>query len=201
MLNENFEKFKEPNKYIAVDETMVPFRGRLSFRQYISSKRHKYGIKLIKVSDTDAYTHRVEIYQGKSITKGENLTKLVVLRPCEAYLNKGRTIVTDNFYTGMELASELLDKNTHLIGTLRKNRRGLPKEVTSTKLKKGEIVGREDPNGIVILKWRDQRDVYRLSTCHTLDKIATGKKNRKNEDIVKPQFIVDYNMGKAGIAL
>ncbi|KAJ8930784.1 hypothetical protein NQ314_016379 [Rhamnusium bicolor] len=60
-----------------------------------------------------------------------------------------------------------------MFGTLRK---GLPKEVTSTKLKKGEIVGRENPNGVVVLKWRDQRDVYGLSTCHTLDKIAIGKK-------------------------
>ncbi|KAJ8967092.1 hypothetical protein NQ314_003104 [Rhamnusium bicolor] len=141
MMNEMFEKFKKPNKYIAVDETMVPFRERVSFRQYIPCQWHKYGIKLFKVCDTDAYTHRVEIYQGKYITKGENLTKLV-LRLCEGYLNKERTIVTDNFYTGIELARELLDKNTHLIGTLRKYRKGLPKEVTSTKLKTGEIVGR-----------------------------------------------------------
>ncbi|KAJ8952232.1 hypothetical protein NQ314_007580 [Rhamnusium bicolor] len=115
----------------------------------------------------------------------------------EAYLNEGRTIVTDNFYAEIELAKELLDKNTHLIGILRKNRKGLPKEVTSTKLKKGEILSREDLNGIVILKRRDQRDVYEVNTCHTLDKIAIVKKNRKNEDIVKPQFIVDYNMSKA----
>ncbi|KAJ8926139.1 hypothetical protein NQ314_021521 [Rhamnusium bicolor] len=112
-----------------------------------------------------------------------------------------RTIVTDNFYTGIELARELLDKNTHLIGTLGKNRKGLPKEVTSTNLKTGEMVGKEDSNCIVILKWRDQRDVYGLSTCHTLNKIAIGKKNRKNVDIVKPQFIAYYNMGKADIDL
>ncbi|KAJ8972827.1 hypothetical protein NQ314_000024 [Rhamnusium bicolor] len=117
MLNEKFEKFKEPNKYIAVDETMVPFRGRLSFRQYIPGKPHKNGIKLFKVCDADVYTHRVEIYQDLSITKGENLTKPAVLRLCEAYLNKGRTIVTDNFYTRIELARELLYKNIHLIVT------------------------------------------------------------------------------------
>jgi len=35
----------EPDEDLAVDE-MVPFRGRLGFRQYIPRKSHKYGIKL-----------------------------------------------------------------------------------------------------------------------------------------------------------
>lgn len=30
---------------MAVDETMVPLRGRLEFKQYIPGKAHKYGIK------------------------------------------------------------------------------------------------------------------------------------------------------------
>lgn len=35
-----------PQDELCIDETIVPFRGRLSFRQYIKNKRHKFGIKL-----------------------------------------------------------------------------------------------------------------------------------------------------------
>ena len=47
-LIENFQKILEPEEFLAVDETMVPFRGRLIFRQYIPGKAHKYGVKLFK---------------------------------------------------------------------------------------------------------------------------------------------------------
>lgn len=45
---------------------MIPFRGRLLFRQYIPDKRHKYGIKVFKICDTTGYTYSVEIYTGKT---------------------------------------------------------------------------------------------------------------------------------------
>ncbi|CAK9820072.1 hypothetical protein ANTQUA_LOCUS10435 [Anthophora quadrimaculata] len=48
---------------------MVPWKGRLSFRQYIPGKRHKYGIKLYKLCLPDGYTHNVHIYSGKNETR------------------------------------------------------------------------------------------------------------------------------------
>ncbi|XP_008181865.1 uncharacterized protein LOC100572765 [Acyrthosiphon pisum] len=115
---------------IAVDETMVPFRGRLKFKQYIP---------------------------GKTQTEGKGLGCIVVLDLCDRYLNIGRTIITDNFYTSIVLANELLAKDRNLIGTLRSNRVKLS-EVTKAKLLPGKIVGRENSNGIVVAKWRDKRD-------------------------------------------
>ncbi|CAH2019812.1 unnamed protein product [Acanthoscelides obtectus] len=38
-----------------------------------------------------------------------------------------------------------------------------------------------------------------LSTKHTLDIKATGKKNRKGEEVKKPSAILEYNAGKDGI--
>jgi hypothetical protein len=43
--------------------------------------------------------------------------------------------VTDNYYTNIELANALLDKKTHLIGTLRGSRREKPKNVMDKKVK------------------------------------------------------------------
>jgi hypothetical protein len=52
---------------------------------------------------------------------------------CKNILTKGHTICTDNWYTSVELAEKLLENDTYLIGTLRKNRKGNPIEVVSRK--------------------------------------------------------------------
>ncbi|CAH2011971.1 unnamed protein product [Acanthoscelides obtectus] len=62
-------KFKEvyvPEKSVCIDETLVPFRGRLSFRQYIKNKRYKFGIKLYKLCCKDGYTY--DIKHGSWVT-------------------------------------------------------------------------------------------------------------------------------------
>lgn len=40
-----------PGKELSLDESMVLWRGRLLFRQYIKNKRHKYGIKLYVLAE------------------------------------------------------------------------------------------------------------------------------------------------------
>jgi hypothetical protein len=42
----------------------------------------------------------------------------------EKLLKERRLAITDNYYTSIDLANKLLDKKTHLLGTLRANRRG-----------------------------------------------------------------------------
>jgi len=119
----------------------------------------------------------------------------------ENYLCSGRTICTDNFYTSVHLAHQLLDRDTHLIGTLRANRRGLPKSVTERKLKVGEVVAGQDAKGVVVMKWRHKRDVMLLSTKHDASVVCTGQDKRKKENVFKPQAVIDYNTSKQGIDL
>lgn len=40
-----------------------------------------------------------------------------------------------------------------------------------------------------------------LTTRHNINMVDTGKINKKKENIIKPQIIIDYNKGKAGIDL
>ncbi|CAK9809289.1 hypothetical protein ANTQUA_LOCUS5974, partial [Anthophora quadrimaculata] len=51
----------------------------------------------------------------------------------ELYTMKGRTITTDNFFTSFPLALKLLSKNTSLFGTIRANKRELPKSCKQMK--------------------------------------------------------------------
>lgn len=89
---------------------MVPFRGRLIMLQFNKQKRHKYGIKLFKVCTIPGYTYKLQIYCGKNTETTDNSPTNIVLSLCEELLNKGHRIATDNWYTSLQLAYELLKK-------------------------------------------------------------------------------------------
>ncbi|CAB3254169.1 unnamed protein product [Arctia plantaginis] len=128
-------------RFIVIDETMIPWKGRLNFRQYIKNKAHKYGIKLYKLCTPEGYTYSLMVYTGKDEeNSGAGHGYDVVLKLTKNLLHEGRTLIADNFYTSVSLAEELLKRNTYLCGTVRTNRKGLPKTVISTKLKK-EVIG------------------------------------------------------------
>lgn len=118
VMNENFHRNYIPGQDICIDESMVPFRGRLVFRQYNKQKRHKYGIKLFKLCTLPGYTYKINIYAGKQHEQINVTPHNVVMNLCQDLLNKGHCLYTDNWYTSVNLARELLKNETHLIGTL-----------------------------------------------------------------------------------
>lgn len=199
LLVANFEKYFTPKEHICIDETLVPFRGRLSFLQYIKNKRHKFGVKLFKLCVEGGYTYDFRIYCGQEKRGPENVATSVVMKLCDPLLDNGRTIYVDNYYTSVELAHKLLERKTHLVGTLRKNRKNNPKDVITKKLKKGESFSQESSTGIVVTKWQDKRDVLTMSTKHTgeMIKVSSGRNPEKE----KPDSVVDYNKCKAFIDL
>ena len=205
----NFQGVLEPGERIVVDESLVPWRGRLIFRQYMPGKRHKYGIKLFKLCIPEGYTLNILIYAGKgSCPKVESKEPIgisgnYVLALTQPYLNQGRKVYIDNWYTSIPLAQELLTYNTVCTGTIRANRKGLPQEIIKTKLKKGETIGLENRHGVQIVKWRSNRDVITLSTdrTHSENLIDTGNCDRTGIRVLKPKSIIDYNKAKQGIDL
>jgi len=184
-----------PEEDLCIDESIIPFVGRLSFRQYIKNKHHRYGIKVFKLCVKEAYTIGFRIYAGKEATPGLEISTKIVTEMTHEYLNFGRTVYTDNWYTSVNLAHQLLDGNTHLVGTLRNNRKQNPKDVTSKKLKKGDFIAQQSDRGIVVMKWKDKRDVLVLSTKHKDTMVQT--QNKFGQNILKPQIVIDYNKGKS----
>ena len=66
------------------------------------------------------------------------------------------------------LANKLIESKTHLVRTLRVNRKHLPPGVKNAKLKPGDVKAAENRDGIIVaLKWKHKRDVLLLSTKHT----------------------------------
>ena len=106
----------------------------------------------------------------------------------------------DNYYSSYELASELFYRQTLMCGTLRLNRKNVPKAVKLCKLKRDDVVFRR--NGpCLVLKWCDKRSVTIISTIHKAEYVLTSKRDSHGNKIVKPKCIVDYTKNMAGVDL
>lgn len=199
LLSQSFEKVT-PGEKVVIDESLVMFRGRTILRQYIPNKKHKYGFKIYKLCSVDGYTWKFKIYKGKGDTSQDlKHSEYVAMSLMEGLLREGRTLYIDNFYSSVALARVLLEKSTYVCGTLRSNRKENPKIVTDKKLKKGEVEGKENSEGIKVLKWKDKRNVLMLTTVpeHTAEKVTTVL--RRGTEAQKPQSVLDYNAAKKGV--
>ncbi|VDL74272.1 unnamed protein product [Nippostrongylus brasiliensis] len=105
----------------------------------------------------------------------------------DGLLDQGRTLFTDNWYTSVDLAEVLLKRSTNMVGTIRRNRVGIPKEIKNRKLKRGEMVAVQNRKGVVIIRWRDKRELFMLSTMHG---------DSRSERTDKPTIVHAYNEGK-----
>ena len=111
-----------------LDESMIKFKGRLQFRQYLPSKPIKCGIKVWALAErSTGYLSRCQIYTGKEGGRQENGLSHRVVMDLVRYLSGSHaTIFMDNFYTSVKLLQDLLAIGLHGCGTVRANRKGLP---------------------------------------------------------------------------
>jgi hypothetical protein len=87
----------------------------------------------------------------------------------------------DNFCNSPELARQLeIEHSANSVGTLKLNRKNVPKEVKDKKLKKGEIIARHS-GPVTVLKWSDERSVTMPSTYHSADTQRVSKKGKETE--------------------
>jgi hypothetical protein len=81
LLKARFKSIYIPGSVTSVDETMVPWKGRLVFKLYIPGKAHTYGVQIYKLAATNGYTWNFMIYTGKQDpTAGLRHAQTVVIR-------------------------------------------------------------------------------------------------------------------------
>lgn len=93
-----------------------------------------------------------------------------------------------------------MEKKTILCGTLNPKRRGLPPQLKE-KVSKSQSRGFKCQHGTRVIKWHDKRSVIMLTTSPTQSStlVDSGRKNRRNELVRKPQPVLDYNKAKKGV--
>ncbi|KAJ8937870.1 hypothetical protein NQ314_011671 [Rhamnusium bicolor] len=127
---------------------------------------------------------------------GKGHSKKVVLNLMKNHLGCGRSLYINNFYTGIDLAEELLRNNTYCTGTLNVKRKGIPEEVKKASLKKGDTVSKYQ-KAILVGKWKDKREVLYLST--EFENNLTEIENRRGKQLKKPLPILEYNKYMCGV--
>jgi hypothetical protein len=98
----------------------------------------------------------------------------------------------DNYFTSPVLFDDLFQRKINACGTVRHDRRGMPKDIgpKSLKMKKGDIVTRVRGN-LRAVRWKDKRDVYILTNMH--DPPVEGNFSDESGCAIKPTVVEDYN--------
>ena len=96
-------------------------------------------------------------------------------------LDMHRCVWFDNWFNSVKLLLEMLARYTYGAGTVRTNRKDLPKAVVGkwVKLKKGESVHHQKGH-LLCLCWCNKRPVTMLSTMHEVAEVVTKRKYNYN---------------------
>lgn len=208
-LNDKFHELYTPGENVSIDESLMKFKGRLGCVVFVRIKRARYGIKFYKLCESDSgYCLNFKIYTGHDKISNDidvNVSESVVRDLSKLIINQGYTMYLDNWYSSPSVFEYLLQNNTNAIGTVRSNRKNMPKDLASLKLKKGEIAARSS-RGVLALKWSDRKDVYLLSTKHkNAEMTDSGKKafqkggKSAENNTIKPKCVLEYNHGMGGV--
>ncbi|OWZ13819.1 hypothetical protein PHMEG_00012798 [Phytophthora megakarya] len=143
---------------ISFDEGILPFKNRNNPTRQLKAKRHKWGTKLfLTCCATTAYCMRqvstrvlrdsIEVYCGKAQQTNEvgnvpesqqsvdpNTGPAAVIRNLESVLPEQQgevyhLVVTDRFYTSVQLSYQLLSRSIYSIGTIMRDKVGYPEEI------------------------------------------------------------------------
>ena len=193
---QNCKSHFDPGVNLCIDEQLIPFRGRCSFRQYLPSKPDKYGLKIFLLVDCDTgYMYDGIPYTGaaqdstRTCGLASKITKDLL---CNLY-NTGRNVTADNYFTDFDLAAELLRKRLTYVGTVRKNKRDLPVEFQADKDRPvgSSCFGFDQNTTIVSYVPKRNKSVILMSTMHHDDKV--------DETTGKPDIILFYNHTKGAV--
>lgn len=192
----SFRRTFVPYRDLCVDESLMKWKGRLAFRQFIPAKRHRFGVKFFVLCDVlTGYVQDMIIYTGSTTNiqhyEGLGISGSVVMTLLAPYLGKGHVIYMDNWYNSPTLFQHLLSLGTGACGTVRANRKGMP--TFTCKMTKGQTEYKENGTQLAV-KWHDKRDVHFLTTVHPAGMAATGKVDHSTgQTKMKPICVLEYN--------
>jgi hypothetical protein len=204
--NKTFLTAMSPTKFQSIDEHMIKFKGHNILRQYVKSKPIKWGFKMwCRCDSKSGYLFEFDLYTGKKVGKIEHgLGEGVVLQLTEKIKNMGCQIFIDNFFNSPILQSMLLQNKIYSAGTVRANRKNLPKAqvVFDKDMKRGDIECYES-NGIFYVKWMDNKAVHMCSNFISAFPSTKVKRRIKGSntkaDVICPAIVKVYNCYMGGV--
>ncbi|XP_021372498.1 piggyBac transposable element-derived protein 4-like [Mizuhopecten yessoensis] len=140
--------------------------------------------------DSDnGYCCHVELYNGKDgqVVSEFGKTYDLVVRLIAPYLNQGYY-----YLSNPHLFYYLYLNATLACGTLRTNRKGVPRQLKEMHVAKGDIYTMNNST-LVLVKFADKKDVTLLTTAHEGVMMNSGKVGEDGLPISKPDCVMSYN--------
>ncbi|XP_028157151.1 piggyBac transposable element-derived protein 4-like isoform X1 [Ostrinia furnacalis] len=206
--NKKFREIYTPSKHLRLDESLLLWKGRLSWAQCIRTKAARFGIKSFELCEaTSGYQLKCLLYAGKSssmLTESThgftNCTAKVVLELMDGYLDVGHTLVVDNWYNRLSLTRFLKRRHTDVIGTMNRRLMNVPddiKNLNEKRMLRGQQVARHCGD-ISLIAWKDVKLVTVMSTYHNDLQSPSPTKQVDKKSILKPNTILEYNKYMGG---
>jgi Transposase IS4 len=201
-LSASFSAFYLPGQTLVVDEAMVGFKGRSEMKQYIKNKPTKWGYKVWCLASSN-YLLAFQVYEGRRSSSSISSPHEAVLSLIHNYQHRNHILYLDRGFTSPALLIELLHRGIRCCGTVRKNRRDLPKELISTasQLQDNEYAYRQRGK-LGAVAWKDRRLVYLLTTHTSPAEVTSIERQSEDGSTVQravPTAVADYNQHKSGV--
>ena len=110
---------------LAVDEQIIPFKGKSSLKQYNPKKPHKWGYKVFVLSGVSGFSYKYEIFTGKSdnicAPDGPDMSASsnVVVRLARIIPNfYNYKLYIDNWFNNIPLQIFMYERGILLLGTV-----------------------------------------------------------------------------------
>ena len=188
-----------PDVYLSLDETLYPTRVGVAFHQYNKDKAAKYGLLFRSINSVELpYTYTSVICAGKPVDKPrpyyvqttDDIVKYLVNSVTREANIKGHNLSTDRFYTSIEIANWLLEKNVTCVGTIKGNRRGIG-DLKS-------LVNRESPSTKVY--WDKDNTILNV-TSYVVNTKTSGNRNVLVLSTLNPYLGLTKDDGKSKPAI
>ena len=199
----------QPSKQLSIDESLVKFKGRFKYKQYIPSKASKFGIKFYVLAEsTTGFLIDWMCSTDKKPNPGRR-TENIVFKLLESIEdNSGHELYTDNYYSSIRLAEKLSEKGIGFTGTIRQNRSGMPfhfqKDICNLNSKnRGPLYMRREK--LLCTAWFDRKLIFGLSSHLKSGEISVQRKSKSFESgtgmISIPKLFHTYNQYMGGVDL
>jgi len=190
-----------PERDLSLDEATMLWKGHVSYRVYNPKKPIKFGVKIYEVCESvSGYIVNWQMYTGKTEASQEHghCYRIVFDLLSDRLRELGYRLYVDRYYSSPKLFEDLYSHKIPATGTVMPNRKGMPQQIKSTKLKRGDVVVYQKGN-LQCMKWHDKRDIYVLTNTHACTMQDTGRVDRQRSPIVKPECILRYNEMMGGV--
>lgn len=194
-----------PEECHAVDEIMVPFKGKSHLRVYMPAKPHKWGFKMWGRAGQSGFLYDFDVCQGAEHQDREKsevgVTGEVVLKMTSTLpAGKNHKVFADNYFTSVLLVQRLKEREIHYIGTIRMNRMANCTMMDEREMKKhgrGSMDFRVNQDNNIIVRWFDNKAVNLISSFVGIEPVGNVKRwDRKSKThimVPRPAIVEAYN--------